>query len=691
MIKSLVFGVFLMMLFVPAGFCSQGEPHPQKGVLDLRSYQNFDGKVMTLQGDWMFYWHRLLSPDSINWSGDAAGVTFVHVPSYWTSYRGSDGNSLPGTGYATYGLRILLPRGYRDSLGFSLPVFDSSFGFFLNGKRQGVNGKVSRTKTAGVPGYSPFVTYFRPVSDTLNLVLQVSNYDHRRGGFWKEIMFGKAGAIQKRQNVNALIVDLSLGVLLAYFMFFLFFYLIFPRSKMLLFFALTLAGIFIRLSFTNIFPLQLIFHTSWTWLIRFEYLGTFMAFCFGLWYLYSLFPSRIARYFTIINSFISGVLTVIILVVKVRIFAWSMLYLEPVAMIALLWYLVYTLNRIIQRKKGHLLYFIALLLFLFALVNDIFLANSWSALVGNYVLHFSVLFLIVVQAVMIIRNWVGIFTEKEGLFSRIKLINVNLEDLVRERTNEINERTMEIRKQNKKIVLQNDELQREIEFKNRFFSIIAHDLRGPLASINLYLQMAAKDIPLAKRIDILESTATTAGSAMNLVENLLYWGRSQDKQLSIHPRECFVEDIVGEIYTLLGEIARQKGVELIHIAGSRTKITADREIILIILRNLISNAIKFSTRGNQIAVLVKAEKDSIIITVEDHGIGMSTEQIENVFSDEALFSTYGTGNEKGTGLGLRLCLDLVRLHQGNLEISSVTGKGTSVKISLPRDLPEQEK
>ena len=558
MIGRILWFLLFFLVSLPQAF-SNSNPRPERGVLDLRTIPVSEMKVRGLQGEWLFYWHRLLPPDSLSTPPIPPGGSYVWVPSYWTSYSDSLGNKLSPQGYATYFLRILLPHEPGDSLGFSLPVFDSSFEFFVNGKKAGSNGKVGTSPQTSRPGYSPFTVYFPKTADTLDIVIHAANYDHRRGGFWKQMLFGNADSVRKHYSTDRLILGIMLGVLAAYFLFFLFFYLIFPRSKILIFFTLALAGITFRLAATSIFPVQLFFNISWLWLIRIEYLGTYMALCFGLWYFETLFPAPVTRKINIINSAMSGLIAVVILSSRVRIFSWSVYYLEPVALLMTGWYMLASFKRRKERDRWNYLYFIAFLVYLLALLNDIFLANSWEAFSMRYILHFSVLLLIIVQALMIIRNWVRIFIEKERLLGKIEYININLENIVKARTEEVNVRNVEIRHQNKKIARQNDELQREIEFKNRVFSIIAHDLREPLSSINLYLQMATTDLPVAKRKDVLESTVAIARSTYNLVENLLYWGRSQDKQLSLNAREFKLEDVIREIFSLLHETARPKG------------------------------------------------------------------------------------------------------------------------------------
>ncbi len=681
--KLMVFLLFLS-LHNQIFSASREIPTPEAGVLDLRHFSMLDGRLISLNGTWVFYWNRLVPADSLSSVLIPSGGNLVKVPSYWTAFRDQNGIRYSDKGFGTYFLRILLPPGMNDTIGFSLPVFDSAFDFFLNGSYMGSNGKVGTAATSGKPDYAPFTVYLKPLSDTLNVTIHVSNYRHRRGGFWKEMLFGKGSAVQRGKEIELMIVNISLGVLLAYFLFFLFFYFFYPSSKKLLFFAFTLCGTFIRLAATGSYPFQHLYHPPWIWLIRFEYLGTFMAFCAGLWYLHSIYPSKFSRLFNQINTGITAVTTGLIIFSRVRIFAWTMVYLEPVAVFMLTWYFVVSLKNLGKRGSGHALYFAALLLFILALLNDILLANSWSPMSGKYILHFSVLFFISVQAIMIIREWVWVFVRNEELLEEIEYVNDNLGNLV-------DQRTMEIEAQNKHIAKQNKELQNEVDFKNRVLSIIAHDLRDPLASINAFLEMAGSGLDLTRRSEIMKSASAIARSASTLVDNLLYWGRSQGKQLSLHPANCDMNVIVRDTFMLLGETAAQKGVKLLLEAETKTNLTCDREILMIILRNLISNAIKFSNKGEEVKVSLDFEEEWFRIIVEDQGVGMTHEQVQKIFSETAAVSTYGTGNEKGTGLGLRLCIDLVSLHQGKLDISSQPGEGSVITIRLPKNLEKAEK
>ena len=160
------------------------EPAPiaVKGVLDLRNITNPDHFILRLNGEWEFYWGKMLRPNDFK-SGNYKPNYYGKVPSYWTAYL-KEYVHTEKYGFATYRLKVLLPVGYRNPLGIDLPVFDSSYDIYLDGKYLGGNGVPGRSAAETKPEYRR--NFFRvvPISDTLKIIINVSNYDHRRGGFW---------------------------------------------------------------------------------------------------------------------------------------------------------------------------------------------------------------------------------------------------------------------------------------------------------------------------------------------------------------------------------------------------------------------------------------------------------------------------------------------------------------------------
>jgi hypothetical protein len=161
---------------------SENDPRAVKGVFDLREIVNRDQFIVKLNGEWEFYWGKLLYPLDFK-TGSVKPDYYGKVPSYWTDYP-QESVKTEKFGYATYRLTILLPQGFNKYLGIDLPVFDSSYDLYINGKYFVGNGLPGKSVAETKPGYKRNFYIISPESDTLKLLIHVSNYDHRRGGFF---------------------------------------------------------------------------------------------------------------------------------------------------------------------------------------------------------------------------------------------------------------------------------------------------------------------------------------------------------------------------------------------------------------------------------------------------------------------------------------------------------------------------
>jgi signal transduction histidine kinase len=657
----------------------------EKGILDLRELEFDRNTVVNLNGEWEFYWNEFLYPVDFDTGKQPIPDCYGKVPSYWTSYD-PDNSDITGQGYATYRLRILLPRNFREEIMFDIPVFDAAFDLYLDYYYAGGNGTPGISKQDSEADYSPFMVNYTPVNDTLQITVLVSNYQHRRGGFWKAMRIGHPEKLTRFENHYEFISIISLGVLLSFSLFFFFFFIFFREDKTLLFFSMALAGILLRLMCTDTYTVLLLADISWEWMIRFEYSGSFFALLFGMWYLYSLYPAKILYQLTRLNTFISVISLLVILFFRVEIFSYSMFYFQPAAMAFLLYYLYASGRNSIRGNKTDIIYFSGLVILLVALVNDILLANSETAIFYKYTTHFAIQVFVFLQSIMFIRKWILAYKEKERLTSEIKYININLEKLVEERTVEIKNRNKEISKQNIKIASQNKKLQEALDFKNRVFSIIAHDLRSPVANLIQITEFLKEDSLESEDKKFRISANELAKSAGELIDNLLYWGRSQGDQIRNNPDSCDISGIVSEVFNLFKEIAKQKSINLKYISKGEKYAFCDRELILIVIRNLVSNALKFTHKDGMVSVITSPhpdKKNMILILVRDTGIGIPEDKIENLFDSDKLESMMGTASEKGTGLGLRLCKELVHLNKGTIKVKSSLETGTTFSISLP--------
>jgi PAS domain S-box-containing protein len=222
--------------------------------------------------------------------------------------------------------------------------------------------------------------------------------------------------------------------------------------------------------------------------------------------------------------------------------------------------------------------------------------------------------------------------------------------------------------------------------KDKFFSIIAHDLKNPIRSIlgfSELLQEEAKESEnksISSYADILYSSAKQTAE---LLENLLDWANGQQNSFPFSPSEVVINELISEEINILRPLADQKNIKLVDSTAGQIRVTADKKMIGTVIRNLISNAIKFTKKDGSILVEACLQPESAVLTVTDTGIGMSKENIAKLFHIVDGFTTRGTENEKGTGLGLVLCKEFIEKHGGEIQVSSELGKGSQFRFSIP--------
>ncbi len=231
------------------------------------------------------------------------------------------------------------------------------------------------------------------------------------------------------------------------------------------------------------------------------------------------------------------------------------------------------------------------------------------------------------------------------------------------------------------------EAQQSNKSKDKLFSIVAHDLRSPFNSLMglsemLMLQSESMHSDQVQYYSKLVHSSTSR--LYTLVDDLLQWSRTQTGKTSYHPEKLDLNILTTNIVNLLRISAQEKDIVIALKMESPLEALADTNIFSTVLRNLISNAIKFSKVGSTIQISGGKRRDGVIeMSVADRGVGMDTEQLENVFKIEASQSTSGTFNEPGTGLGLVLCKEFVEINNGEIEVESHLGVGTTVKFTVP--------
>ncbi len=233
----------------------------------------------------------------------------------------------------------------------------------------------------------------------------------------------------------------------------------------------------------------------------------------------------------------------------------------------------------------------------------------------------------------------------------------------------------------------NAQLQEANAAKDKFFSIIAHDLRGPMGT---FLQLS--DLMTEKRegyskeeiINIMTTQRDSATRLFDLLENLLSWARSQQGRLEYNPQQIDLSTVAAWNVSLLAPQGEQKQITLRNLIEEKIFVYADYHLVATVVRNLISNALKFTRAQGTIEVCATPNGRYIEIAVSDTGIGIPEEALPKLFRLDARYKQIGTANERGTGLGLLLCKEFVERHGGSIWLESEAGKGTTVRFTLPK-------
>lgn len=239
-------------------------------------------------------------------------------------------------------------------------------------------------------------------------------------------------------------------------------------------------------------------------------------------------------------------------------------------------------------------------------------------------------------------------------------------------------------------VLRESEIQlRELNAtKDKLFSIIAHDLRSPFNNILVLSDILKAQLSKSEDSDTqvyLGLIHSTAKNTLVLLENLLDWAKSQSGQISFKNEKISISSVINEILDLSRSIAQTKGISIKTNAKEEIEVNSDKKILKTVIRNLISNAIKYSRPGDEITISTVEEEDLVKIIISDSGVGMDEKTLENLFSITNNTPLPGTLNEKGSGFGLVLCKEFIEKLGGKIWVESEKGKGSDFIFTIPRN------
>ncbi|MBQ8158193.1 MAG: hybrid sensor histidine kinase/response regulator [Prevotella sp.] len=233
---------------------------------------------------------------------------------------------------------------------------------------------------------------------------------------------------------------------------------------------------------------------------------------------------------------------------------------------------------------------------------------------------------------------------------------------------------------------QNEELRATISNRDKMYSVIAHDLRSPMASIRMVLNLVVSAVSPEtigpELFELLDKANKESEDCHDLLDNLLKWTKSQTGRLNVVMQDLDLNDIIPGVVDIFEMIAMTKKIKLQYAGTPQPLVVrADNDMLKTIVRNFMSNAVKFSSEGSTIDITMSQDGDFAKVSISDHGVGIAPDRLDSIFNKGE--TTYGTGGEEGSGLGLQLCADFSRKIGGDVMVESTLGEGSTFSVLLP--------
>lgn len=237
------------------------------------------------------------------------------------------------------------------------------------------------------------------------------------------------------------------------------------------------------------------------------------------------------------------------------------------------------------------------------------------------------------------------------------------------------------------ILSKTEELQRTIAGRDKLYSVIAHDLRSPMGPIKMVLNMLILNLPSekigAEMYELLTMANQTTEDVFSLLDNLLKWTKSQIGKLNVVYQDVDLVEVTDGVIEIFSMVASLKKIRIHEMKPEKMMVNADIDMLKTVVRNLLSNAIKFSKENSEVLVKMEEVDGMAVVSVQDYGCGISEEGQKKLLHTDTHFSTFGTNNEEGSGLGLLLCKDFVVKNGGKLWFTSKEGEGSIFSFSIP--------
>lgn len=668
--------------------------HSEKGVLDL-SQVHVSQHPLKLQGEWAFYWQELLSPEDLEnrASMDGSVERWISIPSSWIGYP-IEGQRLNGTGFATFRLVIRLGEQDRNErLALRIPGIFHSYKLWVNGELLAEVGEVGQDRGGATPRLAAKLVFFQPGDDKVELVMQVANFHHKRGGITKDIELGGSDALSVRTNLKIAAEMFITASLLVIGIYHLLLFGLRRKDKAPLYFGLFTLFFGIRtllvgeLLITKVWP-----HFPWGLQFKIEYL----ILCTGGYlismYFDCIFPNYLPRWFHMGTRIVSGAFCIVVLASPAIVYTQMLLPIGVMLVLHIVYLMAGLAHAALKRREGALLFLTVSMVVLVTVVNDFLYYNEWSRIgntspLGLLVFTIAQMVLLSTRFTRAVSNEERISRELQAANDKLIAMNANLEQIVKERTHALSAAHDDLHKSYHQL------LQFE-QGRKKLLAYITHDLRMPLSSMLGYVEAVQDGVKPENNEQYLNYIRDHTIRVNRMIEELSFLSHLETGQVAYRMEPVFAAGFLSRFYERYELVVRDAGLDFLLEIGDAERtggspvVVLDEQRLEQALFNLVTNAMKFTPEGGMVRIALTMNEaggaSRAIISVQDSGMGIPPEQLEQIFDRNYRYVRPGAAtNVEGSGLGLAICREIVQAHGGTVQAESDGKSGSIFYVSLP--------
>ncbi|WP_256223958.1 cell wall metabolism sensor histidine kinase WalK [Paenibacillus sp. 1_12] len=650
----------------------------------MRDWNFGSNGIAALNGQWEFYWAQLLIPAQIADMQDQERPRhWIGLPQAWNGQE-IDGERISGMGYATFHLQVQLAPSSRV-LAVELPMIRTAYRMWINGQFVANGGRVGQDRDTSVPvNYPQLVLFPQAGAEKLDIVMQVSNFDHRYGGIENELLLGEAKQMVSHHDWLMGVDMLLVGSLLLMGFYNLGLFLIRMKEKSPLYLGLfcLLVGVRAMLvgegAMFKLFP-----RLNWVTSIRMEYVCFYLGTAAALVFCYSLYRKETSRTIVQITLFSCAVFTAATLLAPPWIFT-SMLMIYQWLNAAVCVSLIITLMRAFAAKReGALLILSGVIIYMILAAIDAAEYDRWIGFRG--LSPWGLFCVIFLASFVISMKSVQAFASVETLSRELRDLNMRLEYRIKERTTELEQSNLTLAKTN-------EDLARLETSRRHLLSNISHDLGTPMTLIQGYVEALIDRVVVGteQQDKYLKLILSRIMGLNRLIADLFQLSKLEARQIDFYMQELTIKQFIAYFSERYVVEVHNAGLQFEFLPSTTAPPEDSDKAMMIdmnrmdqVFTNLVHNAIKHTSAGGLIQVLLQEDERTLMIKVQDTGSGIEPDDLPYVFDrfykkDKSRNSAAG-----GSGLGLAIAKEIVEFHGGSIWAESLSGQGALICLELP--------